>query len=170
MKKILFVLVMSLMCLNIQAQVDEPLIEEDKQEDSGTRKILTNYVYFAKGDNKEESLGLSYYHYVLSDGKTIDQYAISLLRTSLVRMVLDKGRKLLLKFDNDSVLTLKTLTAVKTYNNVYSRISDCYKVLYTYYATKDDLKKIMDNNVRKIRIEENDSYTDITAHRIFPVG
>lgn len=161
MKKILFVLVMSLMCLNIQAQVDEPLIEEDEQ-DSSSRKILTNYVYFAKGDSKEECLGLSYYHYMLDNGKSIDQYAISILRTSIVRMMLDKGRKLLLKFNNDSILSLKTSTAVKPYNNVYFRTFDCYRVLYTYYATEDELKEIMNNKVCKIRIEENEGFTDMT--------
>jgi hypothetical protein len=57
---------------------------------------------------------------------------------------------------------LKTSTAVKPYNNVYFRTFDCYRVLYTYYATEDELKEIMNNKVCKIRIEENEGFTDMT--------
>lgn len=154
-------------CLNIQAQNDSARIIEDKQEESGNRTIFTNDVLFAKGKDKngiesDESLNLAYFRYFIKNGESIDRYSICIPRTSFIRMTLAKGRKLLLKLDNDSIITLRTQAEIRSYDNCYSPSLNCYKVDYIYPATENDLRKIKNSKVLKIRMEEDDGFTDMT--------
>lgn len=78
------------------------------------------------------------------------------------KRVIDKGRKLLLKFDDGSIIELKNNTEIGPgdYEYEVSKYGTNYYVYPSYNITEEQIQKIIDGNVIKVRIEDNIGYLD----------
>lgn len=78
------------------------------------------------------------------------------------KRVIDKGRKLLLKFDDGSIIELENNTEIGPgdYEYEVSKYGTNYYVYPSYNITEEQIQKIIDGNVIKVRIEDNVGYLD----------
>ena len=83
------------------------------------------------------------------------------------QMTIAKGRKLLLKFKDESVMELENVREIELIDNKleHSRTTSYYLVYPQYVVTEEQLDKIMNNEVIKLRIENNVEFLDRTIKK-----
>lgn len=151
MKKIFTTLAIAALTCGVNAQS----IAVDKAEEDGTRYIVTTENHIGGfGD-----LGLK----SVTKGESTDFY-INLSLTYNQVTEIAKGRKLLLKLKNGEIIMLwntqeigvaQNTALTGTVNSTFYYISPSYKV------TEDELKKIMNGEVVKIRVDKNYGNYDV---------
>lgn len=137
-------------------QLSAQKIIVDKVEDDGTRFITTQMVY---SGYRGIYVGLSSYH-----SKKMDTTAYSIIiryGSSSVRTI-EKGRKLLLKLSDNSIITLENYEEIGAADYEWEILKQgtyyeqtVYYVFPCYHITKEQLSKICANEVIKIRLEYN---------------
>lgn len=149
MKKILIIAV----CM-IFSSVSYAQVSIDKLEKDGSRVIISKYHQLYTKLTTAASFGLEYIEY--PDGKSF--YFLSLTLNE-GQLTIDEGRKLLIKFNDDSTMELE--------NSKKIGIAD-YEAGYKgsklfspkYIITEEQIHKIIDSNVVKIRIETDTDFKD----------
>ena len=122
-------------------------IDVDKTDSSGVRTIISSYFNIY---STLTSGGAARLMYVDSLG-----YFLTLTMNESYSPQIEKGRKLLLKFENNEILELANKTDIGSFDYTfnYSQFGSNYKIHPIYYLSKEDLQKITKNNIIKIRIE-----------------
>ena len=153
---------LTLFSLQIQAQK----IRIDKQ-DGDARKIITDAkkVTSTSGafmGTRSLSLALGVY---CAPNDTI--YLLEITHTCTDDMkdhkpTIEVGRKIILACDNDSVVILSNYNKIETYDYTFEveKRHTQYTVAPLYEINKDNLLFLINNRVRNIRIEIDDSYYD----------
>lgn len=130
-------------------------ISVDKVEENGTRYIVTS-------DSRIGSLGDLGLKSVTENGNT--EYFVNLTLTNNTITEISKGRKLLLKLKNGEIIILENTVDIcekanksieGTQNSKFYYISPSYKV------SENDLKKIANGEVVKVRIDKNYGNRDV---------
>ena len=152
MKKILLVTLCLFFSANMFSQ-----IRIDKVEEDGSRYIITEH------DNiytKMTTAASLYLNYILMNSGDENYYITLCLNEG--KMEFDKGRKLLLKFKDNSVMELVNCDEIGSTDYKYNvtRFGTDYLTYPTYNVTEEEIQKIIDGNVVKIRIENNIEYFD----------
>ena len=129
MKKILFLILLALYSINSLSQVTV-----DKAEQDGSRIMLTEE--FRIYDYKLTSCGFARLNCVI-DSNGEENYFIGLTLNE-GRMTISKGRKLLLKFQDDSVMELENTEEIELIDNKREQsLSHSFYLVYPeYYVTK----------------------------------
>lgn len=98
-------------------------------------------------------------NYTISFKQVNDSYYLKFAygSTGTFSMVIGKGDQLMLKFDNDSVLSLESmeLTSARHY---FSQYSNGTSIECTYYITKEQIETLSKNRVVKIRFYTTEGY------------
>lgn len=128
-------------CLNINAQ--KLLI--DKVDGNGERTMQTNYskLYTKMTTGASIALGCVV--------KESDTTYMLCLRLSEYGKTMEKGRKLLIKLDDNSIITLVNVNNIGSSD--YNRVGSEYQTFPIYPISKEDLFSIINGEVVKIRIE-----------------
>ena len=147
MKKILLTSLLSLFILNAYSQIDIDKVEED-----GSRIITTKSQYF----NGNEKVALA----CLIDPNGNNTYVLLL---TIDKMEISKGRKLLLKFKDDSIMELNNRKEIGPADYKYYVVlgSTIYFVFPEYPLTEEEVIKITKGEVVKIRLENNKEHIDL---------
>lgn len=130
-------------------QMSAQKILADKVEENGDRAVITTIDYS----------GFRGIYVGMSSGKvaSIDStlYNIEIQIGSSSRHSISKGRKLLLKLSDNTIITLENSDDISTVDNKYEVIgtSTIYYAYPTYPLTNEQLTKICDNEVIKVRLE-----------------
>lgn len=77
--------------------------------------------------------------------------------TGTLSMVIGEGDKLMIRFDNDSVLTLQSLE-LTTANHYFSQYSNSTGITCSYGITPEEIEMIARNKAVKIRFYMTDGY------------
>ena len=152
MKKILLLLVGIIVSVNAFAQ-----IRVDKVEDDGSRIIISNDHNIYTGWTNAASVSVIYV--LTPSGEELYQIHLCFNEG---KMQFDIGRKLLLKFADDSVMEFSNITEIGPADYEY-RVTDFGTSYYTYpdyLITEEEIQKIVNGNVIKIRVENNLEYFD----------
>lgn len=153
MKKILFLFLLALYSINSLSQVTVNKVEQD-----GSRIILTEE--FRIYDYKLTSCGFARLNCVI-DSNGEENYFLGLTLNEGI-MTFNKGRKLLLKFQDDSIMELENIEEIElTDNKLEQSLSHSFYLVYPEYpVTKEQIQNIINNEIVKIRIENNSEYFD----------
>lgn len=138
-------------------------VSVDKVEPDGSRILLTKD--FRMYDFKLIFCGFGSLSFTkMPDGR--DMYCI-FLTLNEGEMTIDKGRKLLLKFKDETVMELENVKDIELIDNKleHSRTTSYYLVSPQYPVTKEQLEKIMKNEVIKLRIENDVEFLDRTIKK-----
>ena len=147
---------LSLFIINVYAQ-----IAIDKVEKDGSRTIITKEKWI--NGNESASIGCI----ISPDGKN----SVYVLIMKVHKMEIDEGRKLLLKFKDESIMELKNRKKIGPLDYVWwsyltSRICS---VLPEYVLMEEDIDKIIQNDVVKMRLENNIEYIDLKCKKFSKV-
>lgn len=129
-------------------------ISYDKQEVNGDRVIVTSLCKFAKQKSSFLS-GSAEWNVMMKYISVNKKYGICIPLISMNRENLSAGRKLLIKFENDSTLELSNINNILTSDNTFDIIGGItfYNLYPIYDVSTDKLNLIMKNRVTKLRIE-----------------
>lgn len=132
-------------------------ISADKVEEDGSRWILTENSNLYTGWTNAAAFNLSYTLKVNGE----ETYEITLCLNE-GKMQFEEGRKLLIKFKDDSMMELKNNKKVGPTDYKYqtSRTGTSYFTFPHYSITEEEIQKIIDGEVVKIRIENDIEYFD----------
>ena len=139
-------------------------IKSDSQKEDGSRVLLTEQIGFglqkkfmgmpvASGGERYLTVGC-----IIIDNDTLFDVGLSLSRYQ-EKMTLSKGKSLLLKLDNDEVITLKTYLDITLADNTFTVMSMMgvtgthYHITPSYRITKEQINALRKHKVKKIRIE-----------------
>ncbi len=148
MKRLLFIIAMALCVASVNAQG----LFMDKTEDNGQRSVVTGAMNIYRNFSNGAALQLAYVKSSTDD----EQYLIRLTFNEF-KMQIDEGRKLLIKFSDDSIMELRNATKIGPADYDYSvshGITD-YFVSPSYLVTEEQLEEMASKNVVKIRVETN---------------
>ena len=165
--KILLIIIIVLLCpFYTYAQK----IVMDKVEENGDRHVLTEdvTVVYAKttlGVVRQSGVGMSLY--CVAHGSDTNYY----LNFRVVEKAqIDTGRKLLLKLSDGNIITLENSKKIGPldYDSYVGEYQVIYWVIPTYLISREDIVRIIEQGVVKIRIEtDTDSIDrDVKASRI----
>lgn len=152
MKKLLFLAV----CL-FSTTIAFSQISADKVEEDGSRWIVTKNSNIYTGWNNAAALNLTYILAVNGE----ETYEITLCLNE-GKMQFEEGRKLLIKFKDDSMMELKNNRKIGPADykyNVTSTGTDYY-TFPQYPITEEEIKKIIAGEVIKIRVENDIEFFD----------
>ena len=153
MKKFLICALCLLFAHNTFAQ-----IHIDKVEEDGSRVIVSSSHNIYTGLTNAAAAALMYISLPEQDH---EQFEISITLNE-GKMQFDVGRKLLLKFSDDSVMELSNTKEIGIADYTY-RVGNTGTDYYTnptYLVSEEQLIKIISGEVVKIRIENNIEYFD----------
>lgn len=131
-------------------------ISVDKVEENGNRIIITDYSSLYTGWTNAASFRLGYIHF-----EDVELYNLSLLLNE-GKMQIEEGRKLLLKFSDGSTMELSNSKQIGPADYEYrtSKYGTTYLVCPSYKISEDEIKRIIEGEVVKIRIENNIEFFD----------
>lgn len=163
MKKVLLLVVVLLVSFAGKAQK----IDYDKQEQNGDRTLGTSSMKF--GSSLLGSESKLFMVYVKDQNGLCISITIPL--SNYVRKELSVGRKLLIKLDNDSILSLINIQNITQLNNDYIMVGSVivYHMYPTYEIKSDQLTALMKHKAVKLRIETEDGYTDLDSRNFSKV-
>jgi hypothetical protein len=152
MKKFILLTLCFVTCSIAFAQIDV-----DKVEDDGSRLIVGEYYNLYTGLTNTASFKLSCN--ILVNGE--ETYNI-ILCLNEGKMQFNEGRKLLIKFKDGSVMELKNNKEIgpADYEIVQPLKSVHYITYPRYSVTEEEIQKIIDGEVVKVRIENNIDFID----------
>lgn len=130
--------------------------------DDQIRKVQTDFIPMAKKRLNEYPFSLQYFK--PHSGNKNAFYAIIIkLYAGTSKQSLPRGSKLLLKMDNDSIITLETIIDVSENDKIAGLFIDYYYMYLPYYVTTQQVQQLMTHKVVKIRIQESwdDWYIDL---------
>lgn len=135
----------------------------DKAEEDGKRYLHTEEttIVFAKqnfwGVITESGVGMSMCC-VASETDTVWGIQLRVIE----KVQIDKGRKLLIKLSDNSIITLENVKEIGPvdYETYVGENYTIYYVYPLYYTSKDELLNMIQTGVEKIRIETNIGYID----------
>lgn len=171
MKKflLLFLALMSFV-VNINAQK----IYADKQNEDGSRIVTTTNVPFAlrdnifdtfrKKDKRPDFFDLSTTCFIDQNGKKL--YSLDFfVSNSRNKICMDKGSRLLLKLNNDSIIELRSNKNVNDYDNKIDIIGGktTYSVSFSYDISNSIINILKRNKVVKMRMETDYDYFDLDS-------
>ena len=132
-------------------------ISADKVEEDGSRWIVTENSNLYTGWTNAASFNLSYSLKVNGE----ETYEITLCFNE-GKMQFEKGRKLLIKFKDSSILELINNKEIGPTDYKYktSPTGTSYFTFPRYSVTEEDINKIIDGEVVKIRVENDIEYFD----------
>ncbi|MCD7713692.1 MAG: hypothetical protein LUI08_01985 [Prevotella sp.] len=124
----------------------------DKAEADGTRNIATSSATLYQSMFSAASFQLGCI--AQDDGEII---YILYFTLDEGKMQIDKGRKLLIKLENDSIVELESATKIgpADYTFDVDRGVTSYYVKPLYIISEEDIENICKGNAKKIRIENN---------------
>lgn len=141
MKRFLFVLVSILLVGSLSAQK----LIIDKIDANGSRTMQTSYSKLYTKMMTGASVSLCCFV------KESDTTFMLKLRLSEYGKSMALGRKLLIKLRDNTIITLDNVNDIGPYD--YTRVGGELQTFPTYPITKEELLKIIDGDVIKIRIE-----------------
>lgn len=152
MKKYLLVVFCLLLSVSVFSQ-----IRVDKVEEDGSRFIITDNSNIYTAWSSAAAMNLSYTLTASGD----ENYQITLCLNE-GKMQFDEGRKLLIKFKDNSIMELINCDHIGPADYKYSvnKYSTSYFTFPKYNVTVDEIQKIASGEVVKIRIENNIEYFD----------
>ncbi len=129
----------------------------DKVEEDGSRFILTENSNIYKGWTNAGAFNLCYTLKVNGE----EDYDMTLCLNE-GKMQFEEGRKLLLKFKDGSMMELKNHEKIgpTDYKYQVSSIGTSYFTFPKYILTVEEIQKIIDGEVIKIRIENDVEFFD----------
>lgn len=132
-------------------------IAVDKVEEDGSRYIIATSELLYRGWDYSAGFRLSYIE--LPDSDPIYTLSVNLNEG---KMQFDKGRKLLLKFKDDSILELENIEEIGPgdYEFEVTSAGTNYYTFPKYKITEEDIEKIIAGQVVKIRVENNIEFFD----------
>lgn len=152
MKKFLIFTLGLLFSTNLFSQISVDKVEED-----GSRYIMSSYYNLYKGWDYAAGFRLSYV-----ESPDDDSYYRITVSLNEGKMQFDLGRKLLLKFKDNSILELKNVDEIGPADYEYDVTSSGtnYYTYPKYLITEEEIEKIINGEVIKIRIENNIEFFD----------
>ena len=145
MKKTLLIVLLALVFKGANAQK----VVMDKIESDGSRHILTKYTTIY---SKMFTGGAAALYCIANESDTT--FYISLLLNEQ-KPEIDKGRKLLVKLSDETILTLENAVKIGPLDyetrQVYNNIE--YIVYPMYYVSRDEIMQMINTGVVKLRIE-----------------
>ena len=145
MKKFILILLLCVTCVTAFSQK----IVVDKYNEDGSRVIVIKERLF--GVFRHVGIFLGFSDNITAGG--LDTYAFRFLLDSHYKRTLSKGCRLLFKFEDDSIIELENKEYVT---------SDSRKGTWIVYEIKeDDIKKIINGKVVKLRMENDVDYDDL---------
>ena len=135
----------------------------DKVEEDGSRVIVSSSHNIYTGLTNAAAAALMYISLPEQDH---EQFEISVTLNE-GKMQFDVGRKLLLKFKDDSVMELSNTKEIGIADYTYrvGNTGTSYFTNPTYLVSEEQLIKIINGEVIKIRIENNIEYFDRTIKK-----
>jgi hypothetical protein len=163
MKKVLLLVVVLFVSSAGKAQK----IDYDKQEQNGDRTLGTSYVKFG---SSFLGSGSKLFMVCVKDQNGLS-IGITISLSSFVRKELSVGRKLLIKLDNDSILSLTNIQKITQLDNDYTIAGSviAYHMYPNYEIKSDQLTTLMKHIVVKLRVETEDGYTDLDSRNFSKV-
>lgn len=155
MKKLFLSSILLLLCVSCIGVGEKGLIM-DKVELNGNRKIISKpqklYSSFSSLRNK-----VSYYNLFCEVFPKNDTIFIMMLTLNEGKLQIDEGRKLLIKFEDESVMELSNFTRIGPADYQYEVTSDGtnYYVIPWYLITRKQIHELMTKKAVKVRIEHN---------------
>lgn len=160
MKRIASFVALTLVVIPVLAQK----IDMDSEKENGNRVICTEQIGFglqkkfmgipvAEGGERYLTVGC-----IIIENDTLFSVGLSLSRYQ-ERMTLAKGKSLLLKLDNDEVMTLTTSVDITLADNTFTVTSlmgvtgTHYHISPNYRISKEQIALLKEHKVKKIRIE-----------------
>lgn len=152
MKKLLFLAV----CL-FSTTIAFSQISADKVEEDGSRWIVTDNTNLYTGWSHAAAFNLSYSLKVNGE----ETYEITLCLNE-GKMQFERGRKLLIKFKDGSMMELKNNQKIGPADYEYetSSFGTSYYTFPQYSITEEEIQKIIDGVAIKIRIENDVEFFD----------
>lgn len=128
-------------------------IKADKVEEDGSRWIVTDNNNLYVGWDKSAGFNLSYS--LKANGE--ETYEITLCLDE-GKMQFEKGRKLLIKFKDGSIMELKNNKKIGPTD--YKYLSKSYLTYPQYSVTEEEIQKIINGEATKIRVENDMEFFD----------
>ena len=155
MKKII-VLIITVLSLSSLSYSQNVRVDKYDVEDS-TRVVLSYWKNFYTEWSTAASFSVGYA--VNKNGLYLWQLDVCLNEG---KIQISKGRKMLLKFDDDSILELENSTEIGPGDYKYdvSKYGTTYYVYPSYSITEEQIQKIISGNVIKVRIEHEVGFVD----------
>lgn len=152
MKKILSIMFYLLVTANLFSQ-----IKIDKVEEDGSRIIISNNSNIYTGWTNAAAINLSY----LLTASGLENYQITLCLNE-GKMQFEKGRKLLLKFKDNTMMELVNCERIgpADYQYQVTNIGTNYYTFPKFNVSEEELHKIINGEVVKIRIENDIEFFD----------
>lgn len=142
------------------------IIEVDKALENGRRTISTKSYNLYMGFTS--SIWYNLKCIMLKEGDTTFFLGLTLVEKEKIQI--DKGRKLLIKFDDGSIMELSNFTRIGPGDYQYSVSSGSvsYYFMPQYTITEEQITKLSNKKVIKIRIEHDIDVIDrdITARKL----
>lgn len=147
-------------------------IDLDKQETDGSRLIITTRVLFAehdltfvlipKKDKRPSSMDLAAECCINKDGEKTYFVDFPIFYYQH-KILIKKGSRLLFKFDNDSIMEIKSSRDVDELNNDLSFIGDkaTYSAVLSYEMSSSQANIFRNHKVVKMRLETDLDYLDL---------
>ena len=152
MNKVLIIALLVLSAIGANAQK----IVVDKVESDGSRIIQTKYatIYSKMFSGGAVSLCCS-----ANDTDTV--FAISLMLNEQ-KQEIDEGRKLLIKLNDGTILTLENINKIGPLDYEVRRVYNSveYLVYPMYYVSREDIMQMINKGVVKLRIETDTDNLD----------
>lgn len=152
MKKYFFIA----MCL-VSSTITFAQISADKVEEDGSRFIITQNSNIYTRWTNAAAFNLSYNLKVNGE-----EYYEMTLCLNEGKMRFEEGRKLLIKFKDDSILELKNNKKIgpADYKYQVSSSGTSYFTFPRYLITEEEIQKIINGEVVKIRVENDIEFFD----------
>lgn len=144
----------------------QKVIQVDKTEEDGKRTISSKRYNLYRGWST--SIGYNLDCIILAEGDT--SFFLGLIIQEDTRLRIDEGRKLLIKFEDGTLMELMNFTRIGPGDYTYSVSSSSvsYYMRPFYSITQEQIKQLMTKRASKIRIEHDIDVIDrnITAEKM----
>jgi hypothetical protein len=167
-------LLLFLALISFVVNVNAQKIYADKQNEDGSRIVTTTNVPFAlrdnifdvfrKKDKRPDFFDLSTTCFIDQNGKKL--YSLDFfVSNSRNKICMDKGSRLLLKLNNDSIIELRSNKNVNDYDNKIDIIGGktTYSVSFSYDISNSIINILKRNKVVKMRMETDYDYFDLDS-------
>ena len=153
-----------LFILMTAVQIKAQDVVVDKVEENGCRFVITNKAF---SGFQKIYIGMGSY-YVKTDQLDSTVYNLDILfRTNSNSITIAKGRKLLLKLSNETIIILENTEQINVGDYEFDVVQltagstlTMYEYLPSYQLTQEQLNQICNDEVVKIRLEyDTDEYT-----------
>lgn len=148
-KQILFLLAVAASTLTVNAQK----LSIDKVEDNGQRTLISKSYNLYTEFTTAAAFRLGCF--IIPENGDFDTTFVLMLTLNEGKLQIDQGRKLLFKFDDNSIMELSSLTKIGPADYTYNvtKYGTDYFVKPDYSVTEEQIEMMISKKAVKVRIE-----------------